>query len=62
MDIQGEKYLIIDCIREDIQYMVLDCFDSNLEISSGDVTLWTANALEADENFVAEDSWARKKS
>ena len=54
--------MIIDCIREDIQYMVLDCFDSDLEISSGDVTLWTANALEADENFVAEDGWARKKS
>lgn len=62
MDIQGEKYLMIDCIREDIPYMVSDCFDSNLKISSGDVALWTANSLEADENFVAEDSWAKKNS
>lgn len=53
---------MIDCIREDIPYMVSGCFDSNLEISSGDVALWTANSLEADENFVAEDSWAKKKS
>lgn len=53
---------MIDCIREDIPYMVSGCFDSNLEISSGDVALWTANSLEADENFVAEDGWAKKKS
>lgn len=62
VDIQGEKHLMIDCIREDIPYMVSGCFDSNLEISSGDVALWTANSLEADENFIAEDSWAKKNS
>ena len=62
VDIQGEKYLMIDCIREDIPYMVSGCFDSNLEISSGGVALWTATSLEADENFVAEDGWAKKNS
>ncbi len=62
VDIKGKKYLMIDCIREDIPYMVSGCFDSNLEISSGDVALWTANSLEADENFVAEDGRAKKNS
>lgn len=51
---------MIDCIREDIPYMVSGCFDSNLEISSGYVALWTATSLEADEIFVAEDSGQRK--
>lgn len=61
VSVQGNDYFMINCIREDIPYLTSGCFDNSLEVSSGDIALWTANSLEVDENFIVEKGKIQKK-
>lgn len=61
ISVEEHNYFMIDCIREDIPYLISGCFDDTLEISSGDIALWTANSLEVDENFIVKENKIQKK-
>lgn len=47
----GVFYSAINCIREDIPYMVSGDFNDTLEVSSGDIALHVANSLQVVEHF-----------
>lgn len=53
-------YQAVDCIRDDITYVVRGGFDNSLSLSSGDIALWVADSLKVTENFTIKDGSIEK--
>lgn len=52
----NEFYHAINCIREDIPYMVSGDFNDMLEVSAGDIALAVANSLQVTEHFTLDEN------
>lgn len=61
-DYNGNLYHTVDCIREDISYIVRGAYNDNLLISPGDIALWVADSLKVTENFRIQDGIIEKIS
>lgn len=55
-----ETRQMVDCVREDIPYVVRGGFDDAVEPCSGDIALYVADSLEVTEHFTMEDGKIEK--
>lgn len=61
-DYNGITYHAVDCIRDDISYVVRGAYNDTLAISSGDIALWVADSLKVTENFCIQNGTIEKIS